>query len=181
MKITCVAQAAIRGRAAEYARIATPFGPALLAVSGGEICWLDFPRNLDDDGPDDAVAKLARYWKGGTLAEARDGLKAHAAALFGGRPQALSLLLVGTPFQHEVWRALAAIPAGETLSYGRLAALTGRPKAARATGGAVGSNPVVYFIPCHRVLAGDGSLHGFGCGLEMKTKLLEAEGFKAAA
>ena len=84
--------------------------------------------------------------------------------------------LAGTPFQEKVWKRLCAIPSGKTVSYRELAASIGKPKAARAVGGAVGSNPVPILIPCHRVIGGDGSLTGFGLGLPMKRALLRHEG-----
>ena len=81
----------------------------------------------------------------------------------------------GTAFQRAVWRELAAVPYGQTLTYGELAERIGRPKAARAVGQAVGANPCLILIPCHRVLASNG-LGGFGCGIERKKTLLALEG-----
>lgn len=82
----------------------------------------------------------------------------------------------GTPFQREVWAALRGIPAGQTLSYGELAAELGRPKAIRAVGLANGANPIAIVVPCHRVIGADGSLTGYGGGLERKRWLLAHEG-----
>ena len=81
----------------------------------------------------------------------------------------------GTAFQCAVWRELAAVPYGQTLTYGELAARVGNPRAARAVGQAVGANPCLIVIPCHRVLASNG-LGGFGCGIERKKTLLTIEG-----
>ncbi len=81
----------------------------------------------------------------------------------------------GTPFQRRVWLALRDIPRGETRSYAEIARRVGC-RSARAVGGAVGANPVCLFIPCHRVLASDGSLGGFAWGLGLKRTLLRAEG-----
>ena len=82
-----------------------------------------------------------------------------------------------TPFQREVLNRLRSIPRGETRSYGWMAAAVGKPSsAARAVGAAVGANPIPLWLPCHRVVASDGTLHGFGGGLTMKRKLLELEG-----
>ena len=86
--------------------------------------------------------------------------------------------LEGTPFQEKVWRKLCEIPHGKTISYATLATWVGKPKAARAVGGAVGSNPVPILIPCHRVIGENGSLTGFGLGLPMKRALLDHEGLK---
>ena len=81
----------------------------------------------------------------------------------------------GTAFQEAVWQALQRIPVGETRSYAQLAAAVGRPKAYRATGSANGANNVAVLIPCHRVIASDGSLGGYAYGLEIKRKLLDSE------
>ena len=82
----------------------------------------------------------------------------------------------GTPFRRQVWDALRQIPFGQTVSYGELAAAIGKPKAARAVGQAVGSNPFLIVVPCHRVLGKDGSLTGFSAGMDLKKFLLELEG-----
>lgn len=83
--------------------------------------------------------------------------------------------LQGTPFQLQVWKALLRIPYGETRSYGEIARAVGRPQAARAVGMANHSNPVAIVVPCHRVVASDGSLGGYAGGLEMKSQLLRLE------
>ncbi len=83
---------------------------------------------------------------------------------------------VGTDFQRKVWAALQTIPAGQTRSYGQLAAEIGEPDAARAVGLANGQNPIAIVIPCHRVIGADGSLTGFGGGLPRKRWLLTHEG-----
>lgn len=80
-----------------------------------------------------------------------------------------------TPFQKQVWEAARLIPYGETRSYGWVARQIGKPQAARAVGQAVGKNPFLIVVPCHRVIAGDGSLGGFGDELEIKQSLLELE------
>lgn len=81
-----------------------------------------------------------------------------------------------TGFQRGVWLALREIPRGETRSYGWMARRLGHPGSARAVGAAAGANPVPLWLPCHRLVAADGSLHGFGGGLAMKQALLELEG-----
>ena len=87
----------------------------------------------------------------------------------------LPLDLQGTEFQVAAWRALADIPYGRTASYGQQAASIGRPKAVRAIGGANGRNPVAIVLPCHRIVGADGSLTGFGGGIEVKKWLLDHE------
>jgi methylated-DNA-[protein]-cysteine S-methyltransferase len=88
---------------------------------------------------------------------------------------ALPIDLRGTPFQRRVWSALREIPYGETISYGELARWVGNPKASRAVGLANGRNPVAIVVPCHRVIGADGSLTGYGGGLDRKVWLLEHE------
>lgn len=96
---------------------------------------------------------------------------------FEGRRQEFSIPLApkGTPFQFEVWDALMEIPYGITCSYGEVAAAIGRPRASRAVGRANNANPLPILIPCHRVIGADGSLVGYGGGLEIKKKLLALE------
>ena len=85
-------------------------------------------------------------------------------------------LSAGTPFQQAVWRAMLKIPRGEVRSYGWIARKIGRPRATRAVGAACGANPIPVIVPCHRVVASDGSIGGFGGGLGMKRKVLRLEG-----
>lgn len=85
------------------------------------------------------------------------------------------LLFAGTDFQREVWNALLDIPYGATVSYGELARKIGRPKAVRAVANANGANPISIFVPCHRVIGSDGSLTGYGGGLDVKEYLLRLE------
>ncbi|UQA92265.1 methylated-DNA--[protein]-cysteine S-methyltransferase [Streptomyces halobius] len=87
----------------------------------------------------------------------------------------LPLALRGTPFQRRVWAALCTIPYGETVSYGQLAERLGAPSAARAVGLANGRNPVGIIVPCHRVVGANGSLTGYGGGLDRKRRLLAFE------
>jgi methylated-DNA-[protein]-cysteine S-methyltransferase len=85
------------------------------------------------------------------------------------------LAMTGTPFQRRVWDALREIPYGETATYGELAHRLGRPSASRAVGLANGRNPIAVIVPCHRVIGSDGSLTGYGGGLERKGYLLNLE------
>ncbi len=87
----------------------------------------------------------------------------------------LQLAPQGSPFQLEVWRALQAIPYGQTASYGEIAAVVGQPGAARAVGGANNRNPIAIVVPCHRVIGASGSLTGYGGGLDRKQQLLALE------
>lgn len=111
------------------------------------------------------------------------GLTAAMRAYFAGRLSAIDDLPVaefGTAFQRAVWQALRKIPCGTTISYGELARRIGRPAAVRAVGLANGANPIGIVVPCHRVIGADGSLTGYGGGLERKRWLLAHEGAAAA-
>ena len=92
----------------------------------------------------------------------------------------VALDLVGTEFQVQAWRALCRIPFGRTISYGQQAANIKKPKAFRAVGSANGKNPIPIIVPCHRVVASDGSLGGYSLGLKMKKQLLALEGVSEA-
>ncbi len=108
-----------------------------------------------------------------------NGLTDAISNYFAGEFQAIDSLPVqtgGTLFQQTVWRALREIPCGTTISYAELARRIGRPAAVRAVGLANGSNPVVLIVPCHRVIGTNGSLTGYGGGIERKRWLLEHEG-----
>ena len=107
-----------------------------------------------------------------------DELKASLKKYFDGEKMdfELPLDLRGTGFQMSVWRAIQRIPYGKISSYGRLAMEAGRPRAVRVAGNAVGDNPISIVIPCHRVIRSDGSLGGYGGGLDVKRYLLRLEG-----
>jgi methylated-DNA-[protein]-cysteine S-methyltransferase len=153
-----------------FATIDSPLGPLLLAASDAGLHAVEFPRARHP------VPRGADWRPGGhrLLREARRQLDEY----FAGRRRAFDLPLApqGTGFQREVWYSLATIPYGETVSYAQLAARVGRPKAMRAVGAANGRNPLPIVLPCHRVIGADGSLTGFGGGLDAKRFLLQLEG-----
>jgi methylated-DNA-[protein]-cysteine S-methyltransferase len=113
---------------------------------------------IDGCGPTAVRTAIAQYFRG------------NVAAL-----DEIAVETAGTSFQRTVWRALRRIPAGKTSTYGKLAARIGRPAAVRAVGFANGANPISVVIPCHRLLGSDGSLTGYGGGLERKKWLIEHE------
>jgi methylated-DNA-[protein]-cysteine S-methyltransferase len=156
--------------------LASPIAPLqLFTDEAGAVRVLDF----DTDSP--RTARLMKRWYGGVAVEhgaAPAGVRAEMDAYFAGDLSALGRVpwtVVGTDFQNTVWRALLDIPAGTTTTYGALAARIGRPAAVRAVGLANGANPVGLVIPCHRVIGADGSLTGYGGGLERKRWLLAHE------
>lgn len=158
-------------------RIATPVGEVLpVTDETGAVRALDFA------GYEDRMTRLlGRHAPGAELVEGRapEAVRHAVEAWFGGDLTALDGLTVktgGTAFQRTVWQALRAIPAGETRTYGQLAASIGSPKAVRAAGLANGQNPVAVIVPCHRVIGANGALTGYAGGLERKRWLLEHEG-----
>jgi methylated-DNA-[protein]-cysteine S-methyltransferase len=165
-------------------RVQTPTGVMVIITDGsGRL------RVLDWDDHAERMERLLRrhYGPGGvTLSDATAPTAARRAleAYFAGDLGALDGLEVetaGTPFQRAVWAGLRRIPVGQTLSYGELARRIGKPKAVRAVGLANGSNPIGVVVPCHRVIGADGSLTGYGGGLERKRWLLEHEGVRLRA
>lgn len=157
-------------------RITTPVGTVLLVTDGeGSVRALDF-----DDFQERMLRLLTRHYGPVALTPgpAPVPVRAAIAAYFAGDWQALDGIVVrtgGTAFQRQVWAALRAIPAGETRSYGQLAAAIDRPKAVRAVGLANGANPVGIIVPCHRVIGANGTLTGYAGGLERKKWLLAHE------
>ena len=102
---------------------------------------------------------------------------------FAGRRKRFNVALApeGTAFQRSVWRAIAAVGFGETISYGELARRAGHRGSARAAGAATGRNPIGIIVPCHRIMGADGSLTGYAGGLQRKRALLELEGAAATS
>jgi methylated-DNA-[protein]-cysteine S-methyltransferase len=153
-----------------FCYVDSPLGPLLLVADDAALRHLGFPKQGKPEKPEPGWTESAPR---GVLAEAAKQLREY----FGGRRTEFDLPLAqeGTAFQQAVWRCLSEIPYGETISYAELAKRVGNPKAARAVGLANGKNRLAIVIPCHRVIAADGTLGGFGGGLSMKTKLLELE------
>jgi AraC family transcriptional regulator of adaptative response/methylated-DNA-[protein]-cysteine methyltransferase len=161
-----------RGQVIRYVVTDSPLGPLLIAATDKGICRLTFnedERALKrrfpnaDIRPDDGTIAP---WVEGALQAIRTPSQA---------PE-VPVDVRGTAFQEAVWRELRKIPLGETRSYAEIAAAVGQPGAVRAVGTANGSNPVSVIVPCHRVIRSDGSLGGYGGGIENKKKLLAAEG-----
>ncbi len=160
-------------------RLATPIGELLIVTDrDGKLRVADWT-----DYEDRMLLLLRRhYGEGGyTLKAARDpgGLTSAMRSYFEGDLDILDRLSVataGTPFQRDVWRALREIKCGTTISYAELARRIGRPSAVRAVGLANGQNPISIVVPCHRVIGSNGSLTGYGGGIERKRWLLRHEG-----
>lgn len=166
-----------RPSALTLTRLATPIGQALL-VTDSDGALRAF--NWDDYEPQ-MRRWLDRRYAGAPLTEGEGARPVRDAfeAYFAGEVRALEAVpwrAAGTDFQQQVWRALCSIPAGETLSYAKLAERVGRPAAVRAVGLANGANPVALVAPCHRVIGANGTLTGYGGGLHRKRWLLAHEG-----
>jgi methylated-DNA-[protein]-cysteine S-methyltransferase len=163
----------------DVATMPSPVGELTLAASGGRVCLVHFgaaspkvmsklrtwypdlaTRTVGD--PAGAVSVLRRYFAGdlGCLDE-------------------IAVDLHGTPFQTSVWAALRGVRVGTTISYAELAKRIGAPSAVRAVGAANGANPVAVVLPCHRIIGTNGSLTGYGGGLDRKRWLLDHEGVVA--
>jgi AraC family transcriptional regulator of adaptative response/methylated-DNA-[protein]-cysteine methyltransferase len=153
----------------------SPFGDCLIAMTSRGICALNFV----DDNPHAALERLHKDWPAAQLVndEILAGARVREVfALMDGQPRKpLALLLKGTNFQLQVWRALLEIPSGQVRSYGQLARQVGNPTGSRAVGTAIGANPVAWLIPCHRVLRGDGTIGGYRWGEERKLAILGQE------
>ena len=146
----------------------SPVGPLTLVERDGRLRGVVFPNEHGFRRAADFPARPSEL-----LAEVARQLERY----FAGEPHTfeLPLDLVGTPFQRRVWEELRTIPYGETVSYGELAGRIGSPGEAREVGAAVGRTPTPIVVPCHRVIGADGSLVGYGGGLERKRALLDLE------
>jgi methylated-DNA-[protein]-cysteine S-methyltransferase len=152
-----------------WTEVETPIGSLLLAGTASALRTVRLPGNRLGHAPEPEWVFDPR-----PLRAAKDQL----TEFFAGRRRQFELSLepIGTAFQLTVWRALEAIPFGTTVSYAELARRIGRPEAVRAVGLANGANPLPIVVPCHRVIGSDGSLTGYGGGLELKRALLALEG-----
>jgi methylated-DNA-[protein]-cysteine S-methyltransferase len=158
-------------------RLATPIGEALIVTDGAGCLrafdWADRYAGME---------RLLRLHYGSVepvAGAAPAGLKGLLRRYFEGDVTSLAGIewcTSGTQFQRNVWTGLTTIPPGQTMSYSGLAAKLGCPKAVRAVGMANGSNPISVVVPCHRVIGADGSLTGYGGGIERKRWLLRHEG-----
>jgi methylated-DNA-[protein]-cysteine S-methyltransferase len=160
-------------------RVSTPVGPILIACDPEArlraLYWEDHEERMHRQLAAQYRRTTLQWVRGRAPRPILHALEAYVA----GKLDALTTIptaTAGTPFQRSVWAALRTIPVGSTITYGDLAARIGRPIAVRAVGHANGSNPISIVVPCHRVIGADGSLTGFGGGIERKRWLLEHEG-----
>lgn len=162
------------------ATVDSPVGPLVILVDGhGALLRIDFTHLHP---PGEILAALEEEgWRPEESPEHTAAVCQQLAEYFSGARQGFDLPLApeGTEFQRRVWEELSRIPFGETRNYGEIAQAIGNPKASRAVGAANGRNPIPIVVPCHRVIGADGSLTGFGGGLETKQRLLALEGVTA--
>jgi len=164
------------GATVVYTVVDSPLGALLVAATERGLCQIDL-----GDHEQQLVERLGHEFHSAMLVRddgALGGLVDEVLRRISGQGTAVELPLdiQGTAFQRRVWEELRRIPAGETRTYGEVAAAIGNPRAVRAVGSACGKNPVPVVVPCHRVLPASGGVGNYGCGPERKRKLLAAEG-----
>ncbi|NJD86482.1 MAG: methylated-DNA--[protein]-cysteine S-methyltransferase [Betaproteobacteria bacterium] len=154
-----------------FARFATPLGSMLAIAQDAVLVALDFEDAKYAPAVDPAWVEDPAW------SPLRD-CAAQVAEYFAGERGRFDLPLAprGTPFQRRVWQEIAKVPYGATITYAELAKRAGRPGSARAAGAATGRNPLAIVVPCHRIVATDGSLTGYAGGLRRKARLLGLEG-----
>lgn len=156
--------------------VPSPIGHLFITASEHGLTGIAFEQERH---PRRAIGRLVPVSEArGAAAETIDAARQQLERYFAGGLTAFALPLApsGTPFQRRVWAALSEIAFGDVISYGELARRLGAPAAVRAVGGANGRNPIPIVVPCHRVIGADGSLTGFGGGIERKRWLLHHEG-----
>lgn len=150
----------------------SPFGKALVAETARGLCGLAFTEPGKEE---EAFQDLHRRWPAAVWRRDDASALQMVARVFGAPSDGPPLVLMGPPFHVQVWKALLRIPSGHTATYGQVAGLAGKPGAARATGAAIGANPISFLIPCHRAIARDGRLTGYHWGLDRKVAMLGRE------
>ncbi len=155
----------------------TTLGTLVIGSFGQKICLVDFAQRNKKDV---VLRRVVKGLDAEIVSQANDSI--HRAKqqideyLQGSRTMfTFPIIMVGTPFQKQVWTELLKVPYGQTASYQDVAKRIGRPKAVRAVGTANGSNALALVIPCHRIIAANGSLGGYGAGLVVKKRLLALE------
>jgi len=164
-----------RGVDMQYGYGQTPFGEALLAWTDRGICFLSF---CDEKDKQHSWSQFNQQWPDANLTEDDSLASQKLLEIFSESEQKeLKIWLRGSPFQLSVWEALLKLPVGTHCSYAQLASLSGHPGAHRATGTAIGRNPVCWLIPCHRVINNLGTLGGYRWGINTKQAMI---GYEAA-
>jgi AraC family transcriptional regulator of adaptative response/methylated-DNA-[protein]-cysteine methyltransferase len=159
----------------DYSFAESPFGRLIVASTGKGISYMAF-----HEAEDEAFATLLEHFPAAKFIQKRNKMHDHALGIFNADwndRSGIKLHLKGTPFQLKVWETLLKIPTGHLSTYGQIAGTIGNPNASRAVGSAIGSNPVTFLIPCHRVIQSSGQLGGYMWGTVRKTAMI---GWEAA-
>jgi O-6-methylguanine DNA methyltransferase len=155
-----------------YGIASSPLGTVVIGLFDGKVAKLSFIDKVSK-----AAGEIHKTWPKANLIRDDEKIVPLAKKIFvkSKAKKNIPFVIHGTPFQLRVWKAMMAIPFGQTKSYKDIAKAVGAPNAFRAVGTACGKNPIGMLIPCHRVLASDGSLGGFGWGLKRKQQMLDWE------
>lgn len=159
-----------------YSFCESPFGKIITASTEKGICYMAFEENKEN-----ALRDLQSRFPNASFIEKEDELQQNALSIFNkdwSKLNTIKLHLKGTDFQLKVWESLLKIPLGKLSTYGNLANEIGNPKASRAVGTAIGSNPVAFLIPCHRVIQSSGKIGGYMWGSERKQLIIGWESAK---
>lgn len=154
-----------------------PCGTLVLGSYGDRLCLCDWLKEKHRGFVNNRLCRLLNAEISEGCSSVVDRTASQLDEYFAGEREEfdIPLLFVGTDFQKKVWNALLEIPYGRTVSYGEMARMTGMPKSVRALANANGANAISIFAPCHRVIGSDGSLTGYGGGLDAKEYLLKLE------
>ena len=157
-----------------YGYHASPFGLCFIAVAGERVCALKF---IDEEQSRDEFELFSKQWPRAKLVHKPSYTQAFIGRIFTNRPgrsarDSLHLLVKGTDFQIKVWEALVKIPFGSVVSFQQIAEAIGQPHASRAVGSAVGSNTILFLIPCHRIISKDGTLGNYHFGKVRKLAMI---------
>jgi AraC family transcriptional regulator, regulatory protein of adaptative response / methylated-DNA-[protein]-cysteine methyltransferase len=165
----------------EYAFCASPFGECLIAITKRGICHVGFVQKNDKS---DTLNQLYEEWPGAMFCENSHPVEPLINRMFSldltGDSRPFNILIKGTNFQINVWKALLQIPSGNVVSYQDIATYIGRPKAFRAVASAIAVNPIAYLIPCHRVITKSGEIHQYRWGSSRKKAIIGWEAAKTA-
>lgn len=179
-KVICVPLSALKNEKPDIrlSWVDSPWGEALIAALVDKgllvgICAIGFVCELNQE---QVLSDMKRRWPHASFLVDDALLFPLIEGIFSPQKYAdIPLVLIGTPFQHDVWLELLEIPFGETKTYSEIAQAVGRAAAVRATASAIGQNPISLIVPCHRVLRKGGALGGYHWGLELKQKILAYE------
>jgi len=154
-----------------YGYHASPFGMCFIAITGTKVCALKF---IDEEQSRNQLELFSRRWQAATLIHRPDVTQGFIKRIFKHHPgdENLQVLVKGTEFQIKVWEALVRIPFGSVASFQQIAGTLGQPNATRAVGSAVGANTILYLIPCHRIITGDGTMGNYHFGKARKQAMI---------